>query len=112
MSGLMMPVSLPPMTGPPLQLPNMSHPPPNMPPRFNMPPPMPISQGPPGMPPQQSQQQQQQRNYVQQMRQQMMASQGIMFDGKRMRKAVHRKTVDYNSAVVKYLEVSKFISSL
>lgn len=99
-----MPVSLPPMTGPPLQLPNMSHPPPNMPPRFNMPPPMPMSQGPPGMPPQQSQQQQQQRNYVQQMRQQMMASQGIMFDGKRMRKAVHRKTVDYNSAVVKYLE--------
>lgn len=29
----------------------------------------------------------------------------VMFDGKRMRKAVHRKTVDYNSAVIKYLEV-------
>lgn len=29
----------------------------------------------------------------------------VMFDGKRMRKAVHRKTVDYNSAVVQYLEV-------
>lgn len=101
MSGLMMPVNMPPMSGPPLQLPNMSHPPPNMPPpRFNMPPPMPMNQGPPGMPPQS---QQQQRNYVQQMRQQM-ASQGIMFDGKRMRKAVHRKTVDYNSSVVKYLE--------
>uniref|UniRef100_A0A8W8K9P4 Pre-mRNA 3' end processing protein WDR33 n=1 Tax=Magallana gigas TaxID=29159 RepID=A0A8W8K9P4_MAGGI len=28
----------------------------------------------------------------------------VMFDGKRMRKAVHRKTVDYNSAVVQYLE--------
>lgn len=29
----------------------------------------------------------------------------VMFDGKRMRKAVHRKTVDYNSAIVEYLEV-------
>lgn len=28
----------------------------------------------------------------------------VMFDGKRMRKAVHRKTVDYNSAVIQYLE--------
>ena len=28
-----------------------------------------------------------------------------LFDGKRMRKAVIRKTVDYNSAVVRYLEV-------
>ena len=33
------------------------------------------------------------------------AGQVVMFDGKRMRKAVHRKTVDYNSAVIKYLEV-------
>lgn len=29
----------------------------------------------------------------------------VMFDGKRMRKAVHRKTVDYNTAVLQYLEV-------
>ena len=28
-----------------------------------------------------------------------------LFDGKRMRKAVIRKTVDYNSAVVRYIEV-------
>ena len=27
------------------------------------------------------------------------------FDGKRMRKAIHRKTVDYNSAVIKYVQV-------
>lgn len=32
------------------------------------------------------------------------AGQVVMFDGKRMRKAVHRKTVDYNSAVIKYIE--------
>lgn len=38
-------------------------------------------------------------------RQRMEASQNLMFDGKRMRKAVHRKTVDYNSSVIKYLEV-------
>lgn len=31
---------------------------------------------------------------------------GAMFDGKRMRKAVHRKTIDYNSSVLKYLEAS------
>ncbi|XP_064611649.1 pre-mRNA 3' end processing protein WDR33-like [Liolophura sinensis] len=37
-------------------------------------------------------------------RQRMEASQNLMFDGKRMRKAVHRKTVDYNSSVIKYLE--------
>lgn len=30
--------------------------------------------------------------------------QGIEFDGKRLRKAVTRKTVDYNSSVIKYLE--------
>ena len=29
----------------------------------------------------------------------------LQFDGKRMRKAVVRKTVDYNTSVVKYLEV-------
>lgn len=31
--------------------------------------------------------------------------QPITFDGKRMRKAVMRKTVDYNSSVVKQIEV-------
>lgn len=30
---------------------------------------------------------------------------GVTFDGKRMRKAVYRKTVDYNSTVVKYVQV-------
>ena len=34
--------------------------------------------------------------------------QPITFDGKRMRKAVMRKTVDYNSSVVKQIEVRKF----
>lgn len=29
----------------------------------------------------------------------------LCFDGKRMRKAVSRKTVDYNTSVVNYLEV-------
>lgn len=29
------------------------------------------------------------------------------FDGKRLRKSVMRKTVDYNSAIIKDLEVSK-----
>lgn len=29
---------------------------------------------------------------------------GVQFDGKRMRKAVVRKTVDYNTSVIKYLE--------
>lgn len=41
-------------------------------------------------------------------RQQQQSSQVIEFDGKRLRKAVTRKTVDYNSSVIKYLEVSKF----
>lgn len=30
------------------------------------------------------------------------------FDGKRLRKSVMRKTVDYNSAIVRALEVSRF----
>ena len=30
-----------------------------------------------------------------------------MYDGKRMRKAIHRKTVDYNPSVIKFLQVSK-----
>ena len=34
--------------------------------------------------------------------------QPITFDGKRMRKAVMRKTVDYNSSVVKQIEVRAF----
>jgi len=29
---------------------------------------------------------------------------GIMYDGKRMRKAIHRKTVDYNPSILKYLQ--------
>ena len=33
------------------------------------------------------------------------AGQNVLFDGKRMRKAMHRKTVDYNSAVIQYMEV-------
>ena len=32
-------------------------------------------------------------------------NQPITFDGKRMRKAVMRKTIDYNAAVIKHLEV-------
>lgn len=36
--------------------------------------------------------------------QQLNQAQSIEFDGKRLRKAVARKTVDYNSAIVKYLE--------
>lgn len=31
------------------------------------------------------------------------------FDGKRLRKSVMRKTVDYNAAVIKELEVSRHI---
>lgn len=37
--------------------------------------------------------------------QQMMNAQNVTYDGKRMRKAVYRKTVDYNSSAVNYLEV-------
>ena len=32
-------------------------------------------------------------------------SMGMAFDGKRMRRAVYRKTVDYNCSVINYLEV-------
>lgn len=32
------------------------------------------------------------------------------FDGKRLRKSVMRKTVDYNSAIIKELEVSNFVN--
>lgn len=39
-----------------------------------------------------------------QYRQHSQQIQAIEFDGKRLRKAVARKTVDYNSAVVKYIE--------
>ena len=35
---------------------------------------------------------------------------GIMYDGKRMRKAIHRKTVDYNPSILKYLQVSHELS--
>lgn len=36
---------------------------------------------------------------------QQQAMQQLTFDGKRMRKAVNRKTIDYNPSVIKYLEV-------
>lgn len=39
-------------------------------------------------------------------RQHVQPTQSIEFDGKRLRKAVTRKTVDYNSSVIKYLEVN------
>lgn len=32
------------------------------------------------------------------------------FDGKRLRKSVMRKTVDYNSSIIKALEVSSYIT--
>ena len=38
--------------------------------------------------------------------------QPMTFDGKRMRKAVMRKTVDYNSSVVKQIEVRKLLLPL
>jgi hypothetical protein len=37
-----------------------------------------------------------------------MSRQPLVFDGKRMRKPVARKTIDYNSSVVRYLEVGYF----
>lgn len=36
---------------------------------------------------------------------QQQAMQQLTFDGKRMRKAVNRKTIDYNPSVIRYLEV-------
>lgn len=39
-------------------------------------------------------------------RQQFQPTQNVEFDGKRLRKAVTRKTVDYNSSVINYVEVS------
>uniref|UniRef100_A0A5F5PT85 WD repeat domain 33 n=1 Tax=Equus caballus TaxID=9796 RepID=A0A5F5PT85_HORSE len=36
---------------------------------------------------------------------QQQAMQQLTFDGKRMRKAVNRKTIDYNPSVIKYLEL-------
>ncbi|EDO40985.1 predicted protein [Nematostella vectensis] len=38
--------------------------------------------------------------------------QPMVFDGKRMRKAVIRKTIDYNSCVVKFLENRKWFKHL
>ena len=38
---------------------------------------------------------------------QQQAMQQLTFDGKRMRKAVNRKTIDYNPSVIRYLEVQK-----
>lgn len=37
---------------------------------------------------------------------QQQAMQQLTFDGKRMRKAVNRKTIDYNPSVIRYLEVT------
>ena len=36
--------------------------------------------------------------------QQQLASQGIVYDGKRLRKSFHRKAIDYSTAVINYLE--------
>lgn len=41
-------------------------------------------------------------------RQEMTMQQRLIFDGKRMRKPIQRKTVDYNSPILKYTEVSFF----
>ena len=35
--------------------------------------------------------------------------QGLTYDGKRMRKTMQRRTVDYNSSVIRFLEVWKLI---
>lgn len=43
-------------------------------------------------------------------RQGLAQMQSIEFDGKRLRKAVARKTVDYNTAVIEYLEVRRHLS--
>jgi polyadenylation factor subunit 2 len=55
---------------------------------------------------QQSQQQmmQQPQHHQYQQQQQMMSGMDVGFDGKMLRKTVARKTVDYNSSVMKYLE--------
>ncbi len=50
------------------------------------------------------QQQQMQHHQYQQQQQQMMSGMDVGFDGKMLRKTVARKTVDYNSSVMKYLE--------
>ncbi|XP_013777092.1 pre-mRNA 3' end processing protein WDR33-like [Limulus polyphemus] len=49
---------------------------------------------------------QKQQNYfnVQQFKQHLQQMQGIEFDGKRLRKAVARKTVDYNSSILQAVE--------
>lgn len=36
----------------------------------------------------------------------------MVFDGKRMRKAIQRRTVDYNHSVARWMQVSKSISIL
>lgn len=35
-----------------------------------------------------------------------MAQSALVFDGKRMRKAVQRRTIDYNASVIRQLEVT------
>ena len=44
-------------------------------------------------------------NHHYQTHNQMSATQQGTFDGKRMRRAVYRKTVDYNCSVINYIEV-------
>jgi hypothetical protein len=43
--------------------------------------------------------------------QMMLTGPGANFNGKQIRKSIHRKTVDYNASVVKYLEVSSFANN-
>jgi len=50
------------------------------------------------------QQQSQMQHHQYQQQQQMMSGMDAGFDGKMLRKTVARKTVDYNSSVMKYLE--------
>jgi hypothetical protein len=40
----------------------------------------------------------------------MMPPPRLIFDGKRMRKPIQRKTVDYNSTLIKYVEVTYWIT--
>ncbi|XP_050414809.1 pre-mRNA 3' end processing protein WDR33 isoform X2 [Patella vulgata] len=73
----------------------------NQPPPSNFPPPQNIASQ---QPQQQQQQPGKQQQYVSQVRQQLIANQGMLFDGKRMRKSVNRKVVDYNSSVFNYIK--------
>lgn len=107
LSGIPPPLHVPPpnMTAPPPGLPNLSLPPPNL-----------SGQGAPGGPNKfDNRGQYNNRNFFRPF--QSFGPRGPMgpmtledFDGKRLRKSVMRKTVDYNSAIIKALEV-RFFSS-